>query len=167
MLIFDAPRPQLKIHSQDAYQLLHHEPAQLAITREKGGLRIENPPVKLELDNEAFFDALGLQSISSFAAEQTALSKQAVGESMARYARMAEILSTPHNDAAASQIAELYQGKSMEMMLTFIPEAGPVSQWSGGGVDIEYTPDKLHFHWDTGVVEVTYIPYSVQFSLEE
>jgi len=157
---------QVNIKTTPAKLLLNPEPAKLEITRDRGGLDIETEPIKLDLDNRAFFDSLGLKSISAFADDNVAKSQKAVLEVMARYAREAEIKATPKCNNAISQIGIMRTQKSIEMMLVFIPEEGPEINWTGGTIDIEYTLDKLNFNWCIQDLKGTYIPYSVEYSVE-
>jgi len=155
---------EVNVNSTRAQLLQHTEAASVEITRQRGGLSIESHPLELDIDNRAFFDSLGLKSVSGFAHDIISKGREAVQKSMARYTEEADIMAMPNNDDAISEIALRRTQNSMETMLTFIPEA-PVMHWSGGDVDIAYTPDKLNFAWDTGSANHTYIPYNVEFTV--
>ena len=158
---------QVNIDSTKAQLLRHSELPSVEINRQKGGLVIDNPPVKLDIDNRAFFDSMGLKGIEALADDLVARGRKAVLEGEARYAQEADILATPNNNDAFSEIAFQRSQKTIETMLAFIPGCPPEMNWSGGELDIEYTPDVLTFDWDTGGTEGTYIPYKVDFTVIE
>jgi len=159
--------PHVKIKTEKARVLLDSEPPKLEITRKRGGFGMESHPIQLDIDNRAFFDSMGLKSISALADDMVTRSKKAVLDSIARYGQEAELLGSPKIENAISQIALMRTQKSMETMLVFIPQEPPKLHWTGGWVEISYTPDSLNFQWNTGGVKKTYIPYSVDFSVEE
>lgn len=157
---------QVHIDTKPAKLLLDSEAPQLSIHRQRGGLDIESEPIKLDLDNRAFFDSLGLKSVKSFADEIVAKGKKAIIEGMSECAQEAEILSKPNNHNAISQIAVMETQKSIDLMLVFIPEERPKMNWTGGTLDMEFTPDKLDIDWQIRDIKGTYIPYSVKYWVE-
>jgi len=158
---------QVNIKSTKAQLLQHSEPPQVKVTRQKGGLTMESHPIKLDIDNRAFFDSIGLKSTSALADENIAKGQKAVMDSMAEYAQEADIMFEPHNNNAIGEIAVMRASKTIESVLAFIPEESPKLNWSGGDVDISYKPDKLNFAWDTGGIESRYIPYQVEYTVVE
>ena len=158
---------QINIKSTKARLLQHSEPPRLTISREKGGLEIESNTIKLDIDNRAFFDSMGLKSNKAFAEEITSRGQKVVLESMGDSAEEADIMAEPHNNDAISEIAVMRTRKSIETMLAFIPEYPPECHWTGGDVDIQYTPDRLNFDWQIKDIQNTYIPYKVEFDYQE
>ena len=158
---------QVNIASTKARLLQHSEAPKLEIARQKGGLKIEHHPIQLDIDNRAFFDSIGLKSITTLATDLIGRGQKAVFEGMAEYADEADMLSAPDGDRAIQEIAVMHSRKSIETMLAFIPEDSPQMNWSGGTVDIHYTPDKMQFHWTISGIERTYIPYQIDFNIEE
>lgn len=154
----------VKIRTKEAQLLLKTSHAQVYIETQKGGAEINNNPIKLEIYNRYFFDSIGLKSNERQADEMVQESKQAVIESMRRYALDSEIMLQPHNKDAIAQIALQRTHKSIDSMLIFIPENKPEISWSGGEIDISYTPDKVNISWETHQnAEFEYEPYSVEY----
>lgn len=153
----------VQIETQKADLILRSEPPELDITRERGGLEIQSDPIELRLDNEDFHDSIGLKSIETLAEELVARGKRAVLSGMQRCEEEGRLFLQPNNKNVASQIALMRTQKSIETMLTFIPDA-PKMSWAGGTVEISYVPDKLDVDWTVHRPEGTYIPYQVSYS---
>lgn len=158
---------QINIESSKAQLLLHFKYPKLQISRERGGLEMESHPIQVDIDNREFYDSMGLKSIRALADDLITKGKKAVRESTTQYVREGNMMAAPNGKDAISQIAVMRTQKSIESVLAFIPQSPPKLYWTGGWVDITHTPDKLQYHWDTGGVEKTYIPYSVDFSVVE
>lgn len=158
---------QVYIDTKKAQLQQNYEPPAVEVTRDRGSLFIDNPPVECDIDNRAFFNSMGLKSISALADDLIERSKNAVLQSEANACREADILAVPHNDDAFNEIAFQRSQKTIETMLAFIPSSPPQIRWYGGGVRIDYKPDQLNFAWHTGGVQGTYIPYSVDYTVIE
>lgn len=158
---------QVKIDSSKASLLLQSKRAEVKIDRERGGFDMDSHPIQLDIDNRAFFDSMGLKSISALADDLAARGQKAALESIAQYVREGNMMASPQGDGAISQIAIMRTQKNIESMLAFMPENPPKMNWTDGYVDIKYSPDELRFQWDAGGVEKTYIPYSIHFSAEK
>ncbi|MDD2221465.1 MAG: DUF6470 family protein [Clostridia bacterium] len=156
---------QVYIDTKKAQLQQHYEPPEVEITRDRGGLVIDNPPAQWDIDNRAFFDSMGLKSISALADDLIERGKKAALQSEADACREADILAEPHNENALNEIAIQRSQKTIETMLAFIPSCPPEINWYGGGVKIDYTPDRLNFAWQTGGVQGTYIPYRVDYNV--
>ncbi len=131
--------------------------------RSASKLEIDSEPIKLEIDNRAFFDSMGLKSIGALAQELIGRGERAADEATVRYCKEGQILQSPHS-GGVSQIARMRTEKSIESMLVFIPKNPPELSWEGGQTQIEYTPDTLRFDWITHRVKFDYTPYSIEFS---
>ncbi|MGI5891277.1 MAG: DUF6470 family protein [Bacillota bacterium] len=156
--------PQIKIHHERARLIQHTIPTSCKITRQRGGYTMQSKPIRMEIDNRAFFDSLGFKSIDALAQDLIAKGKKAVEESTARYGIEGDILAQKGKDAI-KEIAHIRNNRSIEKMLVFIPKHPPKFSWKDGYVDIEYTPDRLHFEWQIGKVSFEYQPYSLTFSI--
>lgn len=152
-------RPRFNLKSDRADLLLHYEPPRALVERKRGGPDYESHPLKLDIDNRAFFDSLGLKSLSLQRDELIAKSRKAALESAAQYTREGNMLAEPKSYGAIARIAVLRTQKTIESVLAFIPDP-PEFHWSGGEVETGYIPDELSFNWDTGGVEKNYVPHS-------
>ena len=156
--------PKLNIETTNAKLIMKTTRPSLDVEISKNGLEIENRPIKLKIDNGAFFDSIGLKSIETFTREYVQAGKAAALNSAARCSREAQYLS---DGAALGDLAYMRIEKSIDSMLIFIPEEKPEISWEYGYVNISYKPDEITNHWDTGGVEVQYIPYSVDISVKD
>ena len=156
--------PKLDIETTKAKLLMKTTKTSFDIDVQKNGLQIENHPLKLDIDNRAFFDSLGLKSIDAFAKEYIEAGKQAALKATGRYSKEAEILS---DGGTICDLAYIRTQKSIESMLFFIPEEKPQLSWEDGYTDIKYEPDEFRYNWDTGSVDIQYIPFSVKISVED
>lgn len=158
------PTP-LNIEFTRAKLLMQSHPARVSIETEKSGLNIENSPVRLEINNRAFFDSMGLKSNERLSLDFAEESRQAGYEATAQIAQEGDALVGPH----AMTIADIIRSRTnntIETVLAFIPSEKPELNWSDPRLDITYTPDKLHISWDTGGVETEYVPYSLNIQKE-
>lgn len=141
-----------------AMLLTHSESPRYVLTREKGGFIMKSNPIRFKLDNRAFFESIGLKSIDTLAQELINEGKKAAYESTERYCVEGEMYVKQGADATYD-IALMRTQTSIDSMLVFIPERPPELSWEGGTIDIEYTPDRLRFEWQTHKVEMEYVPY--------
>lgn len=158
------PSP-MHIEFTRAKLLMQSHPARVSIETQKNGLNIENSPVRLEINNRAFFDSMGLKSTERFTQDYVEESRQAGLEATAQIAEEGDALVGPH----AMTIADLIKSRTnntIETVLAFIPSERPELNWSEPRLDITYTPDKLNISWDTGGVETEYVPYSLNIQKE-
>jgi hypothetical protein len=147
-------------------QLLYQtRPAQMDMETEKNGLKIRSSPVRLEIDNRAFFDSLGLKSYRTAAREAAQKGRQAALEATARYAREGSAMLGP-DGLTVSQLAGQRARQRPQSELVFIPEK-PVLSWQPPQLDIEYTPDQTHIQWDTGDVQFRYQPYEIHYYVDK
>lgn len=154
----------VKIKTREARLKSETQFATVDIRTQKGGLKIHNNPIKLEINNRDFFDSIGLKSNEKLADENVQKGKQAVMESITKYAQASKIMETPHNKDAIAQIALQRTSKSIDSMLIFIPKDKPKISWSGGDMDISFTPDKVNITWETHQdPEFEYQPYSIKY----
>ncbi|MEA4921196.1 MAG: DUF6470 family protein [Clostridiaceae bacterium] len=147
-------------------QLLYKQiPPVLNIETEKNGYTMESHPIRMELDNEEFFNDIGIKSQACQRRETIAAGKRAVQEFMARQAREKNAMQGP-NGLSPAEIAA--QPEAMKLaQLVFIPAHSPKVSWSGGDVDIEYTPDEVVINWTKGDLNFRYVPYQVEISVDK
>jgi len=150
----------MRMNIKRAGLLLDYEHPSYRLDRERGGLDIEQDPIKLQLDNRAFRDSLGYKSIDTLADDLVERSKRAVLGSIEKSCREGEALASPRS-GGIGEIARMRMKTSIETMLVFIPEPPSIS-WRGGSVSFDYTPDDLRFDWRIGRVKIDYEPYSVE-----
>lgn len=156
----------LKIESTRAQILLNIVPAKMVVKTEKKGLTMKNNPIRLRIDNESFFESMGLKSLKDLARDNIAIGKNAVIEVMQKYADQKNAMSGP-NKMSIGKIQFLRAQRPIQHMMDFIPEEKPSMRWSGGNVDINYEKDITDITWTPAKVEAKYIPYDINFYIDE
>jgi len=141
------------------------ERAEWTIRRERNGFQMESEPVRLQLDNRAFFEDIGIKSMATMAKEQMEAGSRAVQEFMARQAREKELMSGPE-PLSMAEIVRMPE-KQPTTQLVFIPSHKPEISWEGGTLDMKYVPDELDIRWTRGGVHFQYHPYSVDISVDQ
>lgn len=152
----------VKLKIEGARLLMEACPPRYEMSRNKGGLEINHMPPRLEIDNRAFFDSIGLKSLSALAKDLIEKSRRAALDGTERYAIEGDILASSGSGGIVP-IALSRSSRSIETMLVFIPESAPEISFSEGRVDTEYTPDRLFFKWQLEGVKTDYIPYCIEY----
>ncbi|MEA4831975.1 hypothetical protein SDC9_130547 [bioreactor metagenome] len=155
----------LKFNITRAKALIESKRAEINIRTTKNGYTMESHPIKMNIDNEQFFDSIGIKSNRKQAEEIVQKGKQAVYEFMERKAEEKNALLGPHK----MTIAEARSGrfiKNPQLFLEFIPDAKPEISWTEGYNDINYKKDDLDISWNPGSVNIEYVPYSVEISVD-
>lgn len=142
--------------------------AELNLTRNKGGLRIESNNIKLSLDT---FEARNSVSpTASRSVEQAAeKGKSAAYEAIARYTNEGTILMDAKlNGKALDQIfANRAQLPTGEFVLGFTPAEGAEISWSEPNISIQYEMDKLNFEFKLANGDFEFIPGNIEFKIAQ
>ena len=122
--------------------------AELNLTRDKGGLRIQSNNIKLSLDTfeaRSSVSPTAIRSIEQSAEEGTS----AAYEAIARYTNEGTILMDAKlNGKALDQIfANRAQLPTGEFTVGFTPSTGAEINWSEPEISIQYEMDKLNFEF--------------------
>jgi hypothetical protein len=140
---------------------------ELLTTREKGGLEIENRPIKVQLDT---YDARNsvcpttMESVRQSARE----GMQAAQEATAAYAEESAMLLDPNISNPLGQIiSQRSQMPTGEFGLTFLPNIGPDIEWSDPDLSMQYQMDRLSFDFKIANGDFEFIPGDVQLSITQ
>lgn len=143
--------------------------AEVEITRNnKGGVRIQSKPIKLNIDTFEARNSVSpttATSVAQFASRGREAGYQATAEIAAR----GDMLLNIHLDQdALGQIAEQKMPKtSTETVMKFIPEYPAEISWDPGNIQINYEMDKLNFDWKTNQSEFEFIPGNIEFTINQ
>lgn len=142
--------------------------AELEITRNRGGLHIENTPSKVLIDTSKARSSIKpttKESIFQFAEK----GKQHVDECNARYAREGKMFLKAKSGDAKNVFRQLIEGRiapaTGEFQLGFLPSVGPDITVTEPKFSMKYQMDRLHFDWKIKQGEVTYVPGKVELEL--
>ena len=142
--------------------------AELNLTRDKGGLRIQSNNIKVNIDT---FEARNsVVPTAKRSIEQLAeKGKSAAYEATARYTNEGAILMDAKLDGnALNQIFEnRAQMPTGEFTLGFTPSARPEISWSEPNISIQYEMDKLNFEFKLANGNFEFIPGSIEINIKQ
>lgn len=143
--------------------------AEMEIRREKGGLKINSRPIRVQMDT---FEARNSVSPTPMrSVEQSAQrGRQAAYEATAAYARHGKLLlNAKVGEDVVTQIATEPQQEAMNVTvnLDFLPKGGVEMDWQAGEMQIRYEMDKLNFDWKTGGQGFEFVPGDIEFSVTQ
>ena len=142
--------------------------AELNLTRDKGGLRIQSNNIKLSLDTFEARNSVSPTAIRSV--EQAAeKGKSAAYEAIARYTNEGTIMmDAKFNGQALDQIfADRAQLPTGEFTVGFTPSAGAEISWSEPDISIQYEMDKLNFEFKLANGDFEFIPGNIEFNITQ
>lgn len=137
------------------------------VSRDKGGLKLQANPIKMQIDNQPVRDSLDLKTsqglTKDFGDEGFSVSYQAI----AKIVQEGDALLDAQHISPA-QIAAQQNTRSIESILSFLPSESPDISWSDGTLNIQYTADSMNFDWDVSqMAGFEFIPASIEFIIKE
>ncbi len=143
--------------------------AEMEIRREKGGLKINSRPIRVQMDT---FEARNSVSPTPMrSVEQSAQrGRQAAYEATASYARHGKLLlNAKVGEDVVTQIATEPQQEAMNVTvnLDFLPKGGVEMDWQAGEMQIRYEMDKLNFDWKVDNASFEFVPADIEISVAQ
>mgnify|MGYP001041544592 FL=1 len=143
--------------------------AEMEIRREKGGLKINIRPIRVQMDT---FEARNSVSPTPMrSVEQSAQrGRQAAYEATAAYARHGKLLlNAKVGEDVVTQIATEPQQEAMNVTvnLDFLPKGGVEMDWQAGEMQIRYEMDKLNFDWKVDNASFEFVPADIEISVAQ
>lgn len=143
--------------------------AEMEIRREKGGLKINSRPIRVQMDT---FEARNSVSPTPMrSVEQSAQrGRQAAYEATAAYARHGKLLlNAKVGEDVVTQIATEPQQEAMNVTvnLDFLPKGGVEMDWQAGEMQIRYEMDKLNFDWRMNEPKFEFTPGDIELSVTQ
>lgn len=160
---------QLEMKVTDAKLEYSRGTVDMTVSRDKGGLRIQSSPIRVNLDT---FEARNsvFPTTATQIRQNAAAGKQAAYEATATYARQGQLLLQARiGQNLESQFAEESQTKNLKanVGIQFLPTQGADISWDGGQMSIRYEMDKLNFDWRTEQGDIQFIPGDIEFSVTQ
>ena len=143
--------------------------AEMEIRREKGGLKINSRPIRVQMDT---FEARNSVSPTPMrSVEQSAQrGRQAAYEATAAYARHGKLLlNAKVGEDVVTHIATEPQQEAMNVTvnLDFLPKGGVEMDWQAGEMQIRYEMDKLNFDWKVDNASFEFVPADIEISVAQ
>lgn len=160
---------ELEMRVTDAKLEYTHGTVDMTISRDKGGMRIQSSPIRVNLDT---FEARNsvFPTTATRIRQNAAAGKQAAYEATATYAKQGQLLLQARiGQNLVSQFAEESQTKNLKtnVGIQFLPTQGADISWDGGQMSIRYEMDKLNFDWRTEQGDIQFIPGDIEFSVTQ
>ena len=142
--------------------------AQVAISRNKGGLNIRSQPIKVNLDT---FEARNsvMPTTSTLIRQQAQAGIQGAYQATAVLAKEGRMMMEARIDQdVIPQLAKAQNlGQPTNVNIDFIPTTGPDISWDGGEMSIRYEMDKLNFDWRMEQMSFTFVPGDIEFTMTQ
>lgn len=158
-------RLRLQYEITKAQLLYEITPAKMNISVKRGQMDIQYEPLKLTIDNQGFFDSVGIKADTPQAKEQAQKGKAAL-DAAGRYVREKSANLNP-NEMVPNEIAAVQTAQSASPAPVSSPAERPKMSWSGGKVTIKAEKDEVSVDWQPQSIDFKYIPYSVEFYIDK
>ena len=137
------------------------------VSRDKGGLKLQAQPIKINIDNQKMRDSINMKSpdkvTQDYADKGIKISYQATAKIVQDGNQLVDA-----QHISPAQLAAQQNSRSIETILSFLPSDGPEISWSGGTLNINYTADQLNFDWEANpMAGFEFIPGSIEFAIKE
>lgn len=139
----------------------------LEVSRDKGGIKIQSKPIRLQLDT---FEARNSVCPTAMRSIEQAAQKgqQKVYDTMATYARRGDLLlEAKIGEQMISRFAMESQQVNTDFAMQFLPSTGPNISWEDAQINIRYEMDKLNFDWRMNEGQFEFTPGNIEFSVTQ
>lgn len=156
---------EMKVNSA---RLEYNNPqAQMEISRDSGGLRIQSDPIKIDIDSFECYNSVN-PSLKTSISDAADKGKMAAYEATAAYAREGKLfLNAKIGEDVIGKIAAAETEVNTNVGITFIPTASPDITWSDPEITIQYELDKLNFDWKVNSGNYEFIPGNIEISIKQ
>lgn len=141
------------------------------VTRQKGGLRIEAEPLRINIDTFQMRESMGQLSNETRIRKAAQDGIQLCYQAMARVVEEGNALADLPSGTTPADIQRqklLSSARSADMVLEFLPKTGPDITWNGGKLSIQYEVDKLDFDWDVMTrPDFEFVPANIEFTVKQ
>ena len=142
--------------------------AEVEISRQEGGLRIQSKPVRVNIDT---FEARNsITPTLARSLEQGAQKgQQAAYQATATYAQQGKLMmETKLGEEVITKFSRESLMKNVkDVGLTFLPSTGPEITWDVGEMNIRYEMDKLNFDWKIGGGSFEFTPGDIELTVTQ
>ena len=146
----------------------HRGTAQMQVSRDKGGLRIQSQPIRVNIDT--------FESRSSVTPTTPQVIQQQAQKGVQGAYRATAVLAQQGRMMMEAQIdqdvipqlaRQQTMGQPNNLNIEFLPTTGPDLSWQGGELNIRYELDKLNFDWRMEQMSFTFVPGDIEFTMTQ
>ena len=146
----------------------HRGTAQMQVSRDKGGLRIQSQPIRVNIDT--------FESRSSVTPTTPQVIQQQAQKGVQGAYRATAVLAQQGRMMMEAQIdqdvipqlaRQQTMGQPNNLNIEFLPTTGPDLSWQGGELNIRYELDKLNFEWRMEQMSFTFVPGDIELTLTQ
>ena len=142
--------------------------AEVEISRQEGGLRIQSKPVRVNIDTFEARNSITPTAVRSI--EQAAQKgRQAAYTATATIAQQGKLMmETKLGEEVITKFAkDAYKENIRDVSLDFLPSVPPEITWDVGEMNIRYEMDKLNFDWKIGGGSFEFTPGDIEFTVTQ
>ena len=159
---------ELEMKVTNARLEYHRGTAQMQVSRDKGGLRIQSQPIRVNIDT--------FESRSSVTPTTPQVIQQQAQKGVQGAYRATAVLAqqgrammeSPVDGTVIPQMAkDTVQRPMVNLNIQFLPSAGADLSWTGGEMSIHYEMDKLNFDWRMEQMNFTFVPGDIEFTMTQ
>ena len=137
------------------------------VSRNKGGLKLQAQPIKINIDSQRMRDSINMKSPNKVSQDYADDGIRISYQATAKIVQDGNQLLDAQNISPA-QLAAQQNSRSIETILSFLPSDGPEISWSDGTLNVNYTADQLNFDWEANpMTGFEFIPGSIEFVIKE
>lgn len=142
--------------------------AQMEVTRDQRGLRIQSQPIRVNIDT---FEARSsvTPTTPQLIQQQAQLGVQGAYQATAVLAQEGRMMMEAqiHQDVIPQLARQSTMGEPTNVNIDFLPSAAPDISWEGGEMSIRYEMDKLNFDWRMDQMQFTFVPGDIEFTMKQ
>lgn len=159
---------ELEMKVTNARLEYHRGTAQMQVSRDKGGLRIQSQPIRVNIDT--------FESRSSVTPTTPQVIQQQAQRGVQGAYRATAVLAQQGRMMMEAQIdqdvipqlaRQQTMGQPNNLNIEFLPTTGPDLSWQGGELNIRYELDKLNFDWRMEQMSFTFVPGDIEFTMTQ
>ena len=142
--------------------------AEVEISRQEGGLRIQSKPVRVNIDT---FEARNsvTPTLARRLEQNAQKGKEAAYSATARFSSQGQLeMNTKLGEEVITKFAkDAYKENIRDVSLDFLPSVPPEITWDVGEMNIRYEMDKLNFDWKIGGGSFEFTPGDIEFTVTQ
>ncbi len=159
---------ELEMKVTNARLEYHRGTAQMQVSRDKGGLRIQSQPIRVNIDTFESRSSV-TPTTPQVIQQQAQRGVQGAYRATAVLARQGRMMMEAQIDQdVIPQLArQQTMGQPNNLNIEFLPTTGPDLSWQGGELSIRYELDKLNFDWRMEQMSFTFVPGDIEFTMTQ
>jgi uncharacterized protein DUF6470 len=157
----------MKFKINKAHYEVINSNAAVEITRSEGGLEMHVKPIKLNIDTVETRCSAGVKNVIRPVENFAKQGIKSVYEATASYAKEGNMMLAVHimnNPVSEIAIQKFSSDVSFNLGL---PTDGYENTWDPQEISMEYEMDKLNFDWKINRPQISFIPGSIEFIIDE